>query len=57
MSDQVTPDDPVTCGMCGYQTSIAMISRHLAEEHNIDPDEIASAPIVDLTEETPNATT
>jgi hypothetical protein len=51
MRDQVTPDDPVTCGICGHETSIAMIVVHLANEHNIDPAEIASAPIIDQTED------
>jgi len=51
MKDRVTPDDPATCGICGYETSISMIVVHLANEHDIDPDEIASAPIIDRTED------
>lgn len=51
MKDRATPDDPVTCGLCGKETSLAMIVIHLANEHGIDPQEIADAPVVDRTEE------
>lgn len=51
MHDIATPDDPVTCGLCGHRTSVAMIVTHLKEEHDIDPAEIADAPIVDSTKE------
>jgi hypothetical protein len=47
----VTGDDPVLCHLCGKDTSIAMIAHHLATEHDIDPDEIANAEIVDATDE------
>jgi hypothetical protein len=57
MSDRVTPDDTVVCGICGHKTSIAMIVVHLANEHDIDPAEIAAAPIIDRTEDTFNGTT
>lgn len=43
---QVTPDDSCYCGICGKETSLAMIVVHLANEHDVDPDEIANAPIV-----------
>jgi len=47
--EQFTPDDSVTCGLCGKETSVAMIARHLEDEHDIDPDEIADAPVIDRT--------
>jgi hypothetical protein len=50
MKDRATPDDQVTCGICGHETSIAMIGVHLANEHDVDLSEIKNAPIVDLTE-------
>jgi len=57
MKDRVTPDDPITCRICGHETSLAMIVIHLVNEHDIDPAEIASAPVIDRTGETPNGTT
>jgi hypothetical protein len=50
VKDRATPDDPVTCGICGRETSVAMIAAHLEREHGVDPREIADAPVVDLTE-------
>jgi hypothetical protein len=47
MKDRATPDDPAICGLCGHETSIAMIARHLEVEHDTDPSDIANAPIVD----------
>lgn len=47
-----TGDDPVNCGICGEQLSIATIAEHLIAEHDFGPDlfrAIADAPIVDLT--------
>lgn len=41
-----TGDDPVLCHLCGKDTSIAMIAHHLMTEHDIDPDEIANAPVI-----------
>jgi hypothetical protein len=51
--DRATPDDSVFCQLCEppHETSIAMMSAHLVEVHGLDPDDIANAPIVDLTEE------
>lgn len=51
MKDRPTPDDPVMCGLCGKETSVAMIAWHLEHEHDIDPDDIANAPIYDRTED------
>ena len=45
--DRATPDDPVVCGICQHETSIAMIAVHLEREHGIDPSDLASAPIYD----------
>lgn len=42
-------DDPVLCGLCDKSTSVAMIARHLIEEHGLDPEEIANAPVYDMT--------
>ena len=50
MKDRATPDDPMYCGICGHETSIAMIAIHLRDEHDVDVSEISNAPIVDLTE-------
>lgn len=50
MKEIFTPDDPVTCGLCNKETSVAMIVYHLEKEHGIDPKEIADAPVVDRTE-------
>jgi hypothetical protein len=50
MKDRVTPDDPVTCGICGHETSIAMIAVHLANEHDVDVSEIRDAPVIDRTD-------
>jgi hypothetical protein len=50
MKDRATPDDPATCGICGHETSLAMIATHLATEHDVDVSEIKNAPVVDLTE-------
>lgn len=44
--DFATPDDSAYCGVCGKETSLAMIARHLVDEHDIDPEDIANAPIV-----------
>lgn len=46
---QGTGDDTAYCGICGKETSVAMIGRHLIEEHGIDPDDLANAPVLDLT--------
>ena len=46
-----TGDDPATCALCGHETSVAMIAHHLVTEHDIDPDDIANAPIIDTTNE------
>ena len=43
--DFPTGDDPVTCNLCGKETSLAMIVSHLAFEHSVDPDDIADAPV------------
>ena len=48
--DFATGDDPVLCHLCGKDTSLAMIAYHLFAAHGIDPDEVAAAPTVDLTE-------
>jgi hypothetical protein len=53
--DFATPDDPATCGICGKETSIAMIARHLITEHDIDPDDIADAEIIDATGQRPDS--
>jgi hypothetical protein len=50
MSAQGTGDDTVYCNLCGKETSVAMIGIHLAEVHGYDADEIADAPIFDLTD-------
>jgi hypothetical protein len=54
MSQPITPDDTVTCGLCGHQTSIAMIQQHLVDKHDYDlhelADAIADAPILDATD-------
>lgn len=47
----VTPDDPAVCEICGHQSSLAMILTHLNVEHGIEVDELATAPIIDLTTE------
>jgi hypothetical protein len=47
---QGTGDDPVLCYLCGKDTSAAMIAHHLITEHDIAPEDIANAPIVDSTE-------
>lgn len=49
--EQVTGDDSVYCRACGKETSLAMIGRHLKDEHGIDWEDITSAPVVDLTGE------
>lgn len=46
---QGTGDDPVLCHLCGRDFSVATIVEHLTREHEIDPDDIANAPIVDST--------
>lgn len=43
-----TGDDSVFCGLCGKETSLVMIARHLKDEHGIDPD-WENVPIVDGT--------
>lgn len=43
-------DDAVACGICSKVTSLAMIAHHLVNEHGIDPEEIANAPVYDMTE-------
>lgn len=50
MKEIFTPDDPVMCGLCDKETSVAMIVIHLRDEHGIEPEEIANAPILDETE-------
>lgn len=45
MLDQATGDDSCYCGICGKETSIAMIGLHLIEEHDVDPDDLANAPV------------
>lgn len=37
------------CGICGHESSIAMIVHHLATEHDVDPQEIADAEVIDWT--------
>jgi hypothetical protein len=44
--DFATGDDPAYCALCGKETSIAMLAHHLVTEHDIDPEDIANAPIV-----------
>lgn len=45
--EQATPDDPVTCALCGHRTSIAMVLTHFAQHHPaLDLSGIADAPIV-----------
>lgn len=56
MKDIVSPDDSVTCGLCGHQTSIAMITNHLERQHDINPGEIVDAPLVDLSEDVEDST-
>ena len=45
----VTPDDSCYCNLCDppKETSLAMLPYHLEHEHGIDPDDIASAPILE----------
>jgi hypothetical protein len=54
VSNLVTPDDSCTCGLCGNETSLAMIAHHLVEAHGFDSEElsegIADAPIYDATD-------
>ena len=40
-----TGDDPAHCELCGKDTSIAMIGRHLIEEHGLDPEDLTEAEI------------
>lgn len=47
MNEIVTGDDPVTCHLCGKETSVAMIARHLHDEHGIAYEDIADAEIID----------
>lgn len=49
MKDSVSPDDSVICGLCGHETSIAMIVRHLDVEHGVDPEDISNAEVIDAT--------
>lgn len=49
VGEDVSGDSPATCGLCGKETSVAMIAKHLEDEHGIDPREIADAPVVDNT--------
>jgi hypothetical protein len=51
MNEIVTPDDSCYCRTCGKETSLAMISHHLKQEHGIDWEDIATAPVIDLTED------
>jgi hypothetical protein len=46
--DGATGDDAAFCNLCGRETSLAMLAVHLAEEHGIDPRELADAPVFDL---------
>lgn len=41
MLDRTTPDDPVYCNLCEppYQTSLAMLGRHLTDVHGISFEE------------------
>jgi hypothetical protein len=47
MSAYGTGDDAAFCGLCGKETSVAMIAQHLVDEHGIDPETIRTARIVD----------
>jgi hypothetical protein len=46
-----TGDDPVLCHLCGKDVSVATIADHLVAEHDIDPEAIANAPVIDMTED------
>jgi hypothetical protein len=51
-TDAATGDDSVTCGICGHETSVAMLQQHLVDKHGFDPEklaeELASAPVYDF---------
>jgi hypothetical protein len=46
-----TGDDNAYCNLCNKTTSVVMIGHHLITEHGIDPEDIAFAEVVDLTDE------